>query len=187
MTLGSSANEDTANQVRDDVVKTDVTETQVNQDAPATGNTEQSSSSESSDAKKPESPLDAAKAALGLPAAASSTGMGTDQQKPPEAKDDDKSAEAKGDQADKEPPPFHNHPRWKEVTKRNRELETVNGELTDKAQRGVHLSLGAKHTVYSKPGVSKKQSRYHVDIFLDVTRVLADGKSIYQDGDFCVT
>jgi hypothetical protein len=63
----------------------------------------------------------------------------------------------------------------------------VNDITAFERQRGVHLSLGAKHTVYSKPGVSKKQSRYHVDIFLDVTRVLADGKPIYQDGDFCVT
>jgi hypothetical protein len=137
MTLGSSANEDTADQGQD-VVKNDVVETSVSQDAPVTEKTEKPSTSESSDAKKPSSALDAAKAALGMPAAAdSSTGSGTDQQKPPKASDgEDKTPSAdKGDHADKDPPPFHNHPRWKEVTKRNRELETANGALTDKAKR----------------------------------------------------
>lgn len=136
MTLGSSANEDNGSQ-GDPVVTADPGAIVEDQGAPDTGTTETSPASDSSsDAKKPASPLDAAKAALGLkPAAESSPATGADQQKPAEAAagDDKKPAEAKDGEAD--PPPFHNHPRWKEVTKRNRELETANVQLSDKAQR----------------------------------------------------
>lgn len=149
MTLGSSANEDTGNQGVPETETQALPETQGV--TPETG-TETSPGSESSDAKKPASALDAAKAALGLkPAADSSTGTGTDQQKPPEAAagDDKTPAAAKDGDADKDPPPFHNHPRWKEVTKRNRELETANGALTDKAQRWDEID-----SRFSKSGLS---------------------------------
>lgn len=39
---------------------------------------------------------------------------------------------------------------------------------------GVHLSLGAKHAVYAKPGMSKRRSRFHVDIFCATDRVEID-------------
>jgi aminopeptidase len=53
-------------------------------------------------------------------------------------------------------------------------------------QKGLHLSIGAKHTVYAKQGMHRKHGRYHVDVFVDVDRIIVDGQPLYQDGDFCV-
>lgn len=47
---------------------------------------------------------------------------------------------------------------------------------------GVHLSLGAKHTMYAKPGLSKRAGKYHVDVFADIERVLIDGRTVYEGG-----
>lgn len=51
---------------------------------------------------------------------------------------------------------------------------------------GIHLSLGQKHTIYAKPGMPKRSSRYHVDVFVDVTTVTIDGEVVYRDGAYCV-
>lgn len=51
---------------------------------------------------------------------------------------------------------------------------------------GIHLSLGQKHTIYAKPGMPKRSSRYHVDVFADVTTVTIDGVVVYRDGEYCV-
>lgn len=51
---------------------------------------------------------------------------------------------------------------------------------------GMHMSLGAKHSIYKKPGMSRKDGRYHVDIFLDLERILIDEEVIYKEGDFVV-
>jgi hypothetical protein len=51
---------------------------------------------------------------------------------------------------------------------------------------GVHLSLGGKHAIYAKPGFSRKHSRHHVDVFADVTRVLIDGRVVYENGAYIV-
>ncbi|MEO5927051.1 MAG: hypothetical protein ABIO72_00065 [Patescibacteria group bacterium] len=51
-------------------------------------------------------------------------------------------------------------------------------------QQGVHLSIGAKHAMYAKPGLSKKHGRYHVDIFVDATRVIIDGENVFENGAF---
>jgi hypothetical protein len=48
---------------------------------------------------------------------------------------------------------------------------------------GSHLSLGEKHGVYKKPGIPTK-SRYHVDVFPAVDRILADGLPIFENGIF---
>ncbi len=42
-------------------------------------------------------------------------------------------------------------------------------------QRGLHLSLGEKHDIYAKPGLSKSKTHFHVDIFVDVERIEIDG------------
>ncbi len=42
-------------------------------------------------------------------------------------------------------------------------------------QRGLHLSLGEKHNVYAKPGLSKSRTRFHIDVFVDVERIETDG------------
>jgi leucyl aminopeptidase (aminopeptidase T) len=51
-------------------------------------------------------------------------------------------------------------------------------------QQGVHLSIGAKHAIYAKPGLSRKHGRYHVDIFVDVTDITIDGESVFTNGAF---
>lgn len=51
-------------------------------------------------------------------------------------------------------------------------------------QQGLHLSIGAKHAIYAKPGFHRKHGRYHVDIFVDVERILIDEETIYQNGQF---
>lgn len=51
---------------------------------------------------------------------------------------------------------------------------------------GVHLSIGKKHTIYKKEGFPKRQSKYHVDVFADVTRVLVDGDVVFEGGSWRV-
>jgi leucyl aminopeptidase (aminopeptidase T) len=53
-------------------------------------------------------------------------------------------------------------------------------------QQGLHLSIGAKHAIYPKPGFHRKHGRYHVDIFVDVERIVIDGEAVYQEGRFVV-
>lgn len=49
---------------------------------------------------------------------------------------------------------------------------------------GIHLSLGAKHSVYAKPGFafSRRTARHHVDVFVDVESVALDDEAIYENG-----
>ncbi|HIE65365.1 MAG: hypothetical protein ABGX83_03325 [Nitrospira sp.] len=48
---------------------------------------------------------------------------------------------------------------------------------------GIHLSLGAKHLQYKKPGFPKKGG-FHVDVFVDAQAVEIDGVTIFQDGAY---
>lgn len=45
---------------------------------------------------------------------------------------------------------------------------------------GIHLSLGGKHSFYTKPGFPKS-NRYHVDVFVAADRVEIDGEIVFQD------
>lgn len=48
-------------------------------------------------------------------------------------------------------------------------------------QRGVHLSIGEKHSIYPKASVQRRtQTRYHVDVFVDIDRVETDAGTIFQ-------
>src|SRR5450830_1525105 len=47
---------------------------------------------------------------------------------------------------------------------------------------GIHLSLGAKHGVYTKPQLKRKDARYHIDIFAVTEGVYLDDQRVYQDG-----
>lgn len=51
---------------------------------------------------------------------------------------------------------------------------------------GIHLSLGQKHTIYAKPGFPKRSSKYHVDVFVDVTQVTIDDMVVFKDGKYLV-
>lgn len=53
-------------------------------------------------------------------------------------------------------------------------------------QKGMHMSLGAKHAIYAKTGLSRKTGRYHVDIFVDIETITVDGKDIYREKEFIV-
>jgi hypothetical protein len=51
---------------------------------------------------------------------------------------------------------------------------------------GIHLSLGAKHGVYAKPGFKRKDARYHIDVFVVTDSVILDGERVYADGAWTV-
>jgi len=50
---------------------------------------------------------------------------------------------------------------------------------------GLHFSLGEKHSVYKKPGIPTK-SRYHVDVFPAVDRILVDGTVVFERDAFLI-
>jgi len=51
---------------------------------------------------------------------------------------------------------------------------------------GVHLSLGAKHGIYGKPGFKRRDGRYHVDVFVDTHSFTLGDEVIYKDGSWIV-
>lgn len=62
----------------------------------------------------------------------------------------------------------------------------VNDITAFERMRGLHLSLGAKHTIYAKPGLNRKNGRYHIDVFIDIERILVDSTPIFENGNYCV-
>lgn len=51
---------------------------------------------------------------------------------------------------------------------------------------GIHLSLGAKHGVYNKPHLKRKDTRHHVDVFAMTESVLLDDEVVYRNGAWVV-
>ena len=51
---------------------------------------------------------------------------------------------------------------------------------------GIHLSLGAKHGVYAKPGLSRRHSRFHVDVFAVTETVTLGADTVFRDGQWRV-
>jgi aminopeptidase len=51
---------------------------------------------------------------------------------------------------------------------------------------GIHLSLGAKHGVYQKPGFKRKDARFHIDVFAVTDAVFLDRERVYADGAWVV-
>ena len=51
---------------------------------------------------------------------------------------------------------------------------------------GIHLSLGAKHGVYQKPGFKRKDARYHIDVFAVTDAVYLGDDRVYADGAWTV-
>ena len=62
----------------------------------------------------------------------------------------------------------------------------INDITAFERMRGLHISLGEKHTIYPKPGLKRKTGRYHIDIFIDIERILVDGEPIFKDGNYTV-
>lgn len=51
---------------------------------------------------------------------------------------------------------------------------------------GIHVSLGAKHGIYGKPGFKRRDGRYHVDVFADTQSFSLDDEVIYEKGSWKV-
>ncbi|MFH0708958.1 MAG: hypothetical protein V2A75_02015 [Pseudomonadota bacterium] len=51
---------------------------------------------------------------------------------------------------------------------------------------GVHLSLGAKHGIYGKPGFKRRDGTYHVDVFADTQSFTLGDEIVYRDGAWIV-
>ncbi len=51
---------------------------------------------------------------------------------------------------------------------------------------GMHFSLGEKHTVYKKQGITPDKTRYHVDIFPKITKVYSNDTCIFDNGTYVV-
>jgi hypothetical protein len=51
---------------------------------------------------------------------------------------------------------------------------------------GIHLSLGAKHGVYPKPGFKRKDARYHVDVFAVTDAVYLGEERVFENGAWTV-
>lgn len=47
---------------------------------------------------------------------------------------------------------------------------------------GVHLSLGAKHGVYSKPQIRRATAKYHIDVFPVTHGLSIDNQAVFQHG-----
>ena len=51
---------------------------------------------------------------------------------------------------------------------------------------GLHLSLGAKHSIYGKPGFKKDEGRYHIDVFIQADEITLDGEVLFKDWEYIV-
>lgn len=49
---------------------------------------------------------------------------------------------------------------------------------------GMHLSMGEKHSVFKKVGITTHKTKFHVDLFPVADRVTADGEVIFEDGKY---
>lgn len=51
---------------------------------------------------------------------------------------------------------------------------------------GIHLSVGAKHGVFDKPQLKRKNTKHHVDVFAITESVELDGRRVFRDGAWTV-
>jgi aminopeptidase len=49
---------------------------------------------------------------------------------------------------------------------------------------GMHLSLGEKHSIYKKEGMTTNKTKFHIDIFPVVDLVLLDEKIVFKNGTY---
>ncbi len=61
---------------------------------------------------------------------------------------------------------------------------TVSDIGTYERMCGIHLSLGAKHGLYKKPHIKRKEAKHHVDIFALTESVTLDEQTVYQNGQW---
>lgn len=65
-------------------------------------------------------------------------------------------------------------------------VRTVGDTGTFERMAGVHLSLGAKHGIYGKPGFKRRDGMYHVDVFADTDTFSLDDEVVYQKGAWII-
>ena len=53
---------------------------------------------------------------------------------------------------------------------------------TFERQCGIHLSLGAKHGSYNKPQFKRRDTRFHIDVFVLADAVWLDETNVFVDG-----
>lgn len=63
---------------------------------------------------------------------------------------------------------------------------TVSDIGTFERMCGIHLSLGAKHGIYGKPGFKRGEGKFHVDVFAITESVMLDDEVVYRDGAWVV-
>ena len=63
---------------------------------------------------------------------------------------------------------------------------TVSDIGTYERMCGLHLSLGAKHGIYPKPGFKRNDGKHHVDVFAVTESLILDDKVVYADGAWVV-
>ncbi len=51
-------------------------------------------------------------------------------------------------------------------------------------QLGFHVSLGLKHGIYRKKLPHSVQQRFHIDLFIDVMKILIDGVIVFENGEY---
>ena len=51
---------------------------------------------------------------------------------------------------------------------------------------GVHLSLGAKHGMYGKPGFKRGDGKFHIDVFIDTKTVSIDNETVFENEEWVV-
>ncbi len=51
---------------------------------------------------------------------------------------------------------------------------------------GMHLSMGEKHSVFKKAGITTHKTKFHVDLFPIADRVEADGEVIFEAGKYLI-
>jgi hypothetical protein len=65
--------------------------------------------------------------------------------------------------------------------------KTVHDVGTYERMCGVHLSLGAKHGVYSKSHIRRATARHHVDVFVATESVKLNDEVVYRNGAWRVS
>jgi leucyl aminopeptidase (aminopeptidase T) len=53
-------------------------------------------------------------------------------------------------------------------------------------QLGLHVSVGKKHNVFKKQGLTGKKAKFHIDLFLDIDKIDIDGKPVFANNAFVV-
>jgi len=53
-------------------------------------------------------------------------------------------------------------------------------------QQGYHISLGLKHGVFRKKIPKKVNQRFHIDMFVDVSKMLIDGECVFSEEKYLI-